>query len=125
SIGLPNDPFLHVAAVLPAADSESRRVDVTVALDDLVERAHDVDVVLAGPVAHDLAAEALPIAVGAARVHVEDDEPHAGEDLQLVEEGPSVLSVRSAVDLEHCRVHAIRIVTRRFEHPSLELPAVR
>ena len=42
-----------------------------------------------------------------------------------MEEGPSVLSVRSAVDLEHCRVHAIRVVTRRFEHPSLELPSVR
>ena len=125
ALGLADDPVGHVAAVGPAADAQALVVDVARALDDLVERAHQVGVVHARPVTHDRAPEAFAVAVRTARVHVEDDKTHAREDLQLVEERPSVLGVRTAVDLHHGRMEAVRVEALRFEHPALELPTVR
>ena len=124
-VGLANDPVRHVAAVGAAPNAEPVCVDVPGSLDDLVERRHEVEVVLARPVPHHVAAETLAIAVGPSWVHVEDDETHTREDLQLVEERPSVLGVRTAVDLHHCRMETLRVEAGRFEHPPLELPPVR
>ena len=42
-----------------------------------------------------------------------------------MEERPSVLGVRTAVDLHHGRMEAVRVEALRFEHPALELPTVR
>ena len=81
SVRLADDPVGHVAAVRTPADAHPVGVDVTLAVDELVERAHQVEIVLAGPVAHDVAAEALAVAVGAARVHIEDDVTHSRQDL--------------------------------------------
>ena len=125
AVGLTDDPVGHVTAIRAAADAQPLAVDVAGAFDGLVQRAHEVDVVLARPVAHDVAAKPLAIAVGAAWVHVEDDKAHARQDLELVEEGPSVLGVRAAVDLHHRRVHPALVEVLGLEHPPFEPPAVR
>ena len=41
-----------------------------------------------------------------------------------MEERPAVLGMRSTVDLQHGRIHAVRVVTLRFEDPALQPPAV-
>src|SRR4029077_571497 len=123
-VALADDPVGHVAAVGPSAHAHAGGVDVAGAFDQLIDRAHQVQVVLPAPVTHDLAPEPLPVPVGPARVHIEDDVAHAGEDLELVEEAPAVLGARAAVDLHDQRVEPARVVLGRLEDPALEAPPV-
>ena len=124
ALRLADDPVGHVAAVRAAPNAHAAHIDVAGPFDQLVERAHQVEVVLASPVPHHLAPEALAVAIRAARVHVEDHVPHAGEHLELVKEGKSVLPMRPAVDLHYQRVQPARVEVLGLEHPTLELPAI-
>src|SRR5581483_11889311 len=104
-------------AIAAAADPNPADVDVPGPLDELIQRRHEVHVVLAAPIADDRAPEELPVAVGSPRVHVEDDVAHAREHLELVEEGPAVLAMRTAVDLHDSGIEAARLEVLRLEHP--------
>src|ERR1700737_2008341 len=55
---------------------------------------------------------------------MQDDVSHAGKDLQLVEEGPTVLTVWAAVDLHDERVHLARVQALGLQHPTFDDPAV-
>ena len=69
----------------------------------MIDAGHEVEVVLAAPVADASAEEAITVGVAPARVRVEHRIPAAGEDLELVEEGVAVRAVRAAVDLKDQR----------------------
>ena len=125
AVGLTDHPVGHVAAIRAAADAHAAHVDAAASLDRLVESRHQVDVVLAAPVANDLAPEVLAVSVRAAWVDVQDHVAHSGEDLELVHERRSVLPMRSTVNLEHEGIYAVGIEVGRPEHPALDDPAVR
>src|SRR6266851_2749494 len=85
-------------------------------------RGHQVDEVLSAPVPDDLTAEKLTVSIGAARVDVQHDVAHSGEDLELVEECPPVLSVRAAVDLQDEGIPATRVEVVGPQEPTLDHP---
>src|ERR1700687_2020286 len=121
---MPKHPVGHVAAVRATADAHAIGVDEAGALDQLVQRAHQVGIVLASPIAHALSPETLAVPIRSAWVDAQNDVTHAGEDLQLVEEGPTVLSVRAAVDLHDERIHLARVKTFGLGLPTLDDPSV-
>ena len=123
AIGLADDPVRHETAIRPTPDANAFGVDKA-QFEHLIERGHQVDVVFAAPVADDRAPEGLAVAVGAAGVHVEDHEAHAGKNLQLVEERPAVLRVRPAVDLHHGGIELVLVKAGRLEQPAFQLPSV-
>ena len=125
AVCLADDPVGHESAVGPTADAKPALVDKACALDQLVERRHQVDVVLASPVANDCLAEDLAVSVGSTGVDVEDQEAHAGEDLKLVEERPAVFRVRAAVHLHDQRIKPVAVKARRLQQPSLQDPSIR
>ncbi len=121
---LADDPVGHVAAIRTSANAHAADIDAAASLDRLVERGHQIDVVFAAPVADDLAPEMLAVSVRSARVEVQDEVAHTGQDLELVHERPSVLPMRTAVNRQHERIGSTGIEVHGLEHPALDHPAI-
>ena len=63
AVRLADDPVGHIAAIRAAADAQAGGVDRPCPLDYLIERGHEIDEILAAPVADDLPPEPLAISV--------------------------------------------------------------
>ena len=114
-----DDPVRQVAAVRPAGDAEPLRVGQAVG-DERVDAGEDVAHRARAPVAVVGVVERLAVALGAARVAVEDADPGRGEDLELPDRRPAVERVRAAVDLDDERPGP----TPAGEEPALDVAAV-
>src|SRR5258707_10274433 len=121
AIGVPDDPVGHEPAVAAACDVEALRVDPPQA-ERVVNAGHEVEVVLAAPVADARAQEPVAVSVAPARVHVEHRVATAGEGLELVEEGVAVRAVRATMDLEDQRPLLRSVEAARLEQPTLDGP---
>src|SRR5205807_5339351 len=124
TVGMADYPVRHEAAVGAAPHAQSRFIHETGPLDELVERLDEVAEVLPAPVFDDGLLKRLAVPGAATRVDVEDQETAAGQDLELVEEGPAVLAVRSAVDLHDQGPLAGGVESRRLEQPALQAEPV-
>src|SRR5258707_6002303 len=114
AIGVPDDPVGHEPAVAAAGDVEPLAIDPP-ETDGVIDAGHEVEVVLAAPVADARPQEPVAIGMAAARVHEEHAVSTAGEDLELVEEGVAVRAVRATVDLEDHRPPLRRVEAARLQ----------
>src|SRR5260370_8829979 len=112
-------------AIRPSANAHAADIDAAASLDRLVERGHQIDVVFAAPVTDDLAPEMLAVSVRSARVEVQDEVAHPDQDLELVHERPSVLSMRTAVNLQDERIRSTGIEVPGLKHPASDHPSTR
>ena len=116
---MPDDPVGQVAAVRAAGHAEAVRVGQAVG-DERVDAGQHVARRAGSPVAMVRVVERLAVALGAARVAVEDADPGRGQDLELPDQRPAVERVRPAVDLDDERPRAVA----GRQEPALDVAAV-
>ena len=109
----------HEAAVAVAVDAGAFRVHVWAA-NGFIDHGHDVQVVLAAPVAGDLRGEIATVAAGAARVTEHDEDVVRGEDLLDGVETVTVVAVRAAVDIDDEGILLRVVEPRRVEEPGFD-----
>ena len=124
AIGLADNPCRQHAAAAAAGDKHVALVNEAL-LQQLVDAAHQVVVILARIGVVDLVAERAAVARAAARVAVEHHVAVGGMLLPSVVEADAVHAVRPAVDMQLHRVLPGGIEPRRRDVPALDLQTVR
>ena len=119
SLVVGDDPVGEIAAIRTAGDAEGLGIGQAVR-DEGVHAAEDVAHRAGAPVAVVGLVERPAVALGAARIGVQDADPAGGEDLELPHRRPAVQGVRTAVDLGHERLPALA----GRDEPALDLAAI-
>ncbi len=119
AVALADGPGSHVPAVAVAPDAGTSRVGVR-PLQHMIQHGHEVEVIFAAPIAKHPQGELAAVRRRAARVREDDEEAVGGQELLPGVEGPAVVAVGPAVDVEHNRIPQGGVEIGREEQPSLD-----
>src|SRR5262249_13013807 len=112
-------PGGHEAAIAVAPDATAVAVSVRT-FDDGVDHCHQVEVIVATPIAAHHLGEIAAVRTRATRIRIDDQEAMGGQDLLDRVEAEAVVAVRATVDVENDGILPSRIEVDRLQQPGFD-----